>query len=177
MPDAELHVFYGWNSIDKICQLQPLNPLARFKEGVMQIVEEMGGEAGGIHWHNRVTQTELAEHLKTCHAWLYPTYFMETFCITAVEMQAAGVLPITSNVAALQETVCLPELRVEGWPNKTSFLRQYTDTVVRTVSTTSKHQAKLRKAGYEHAAEFTWDNAFDVWRQAVRLHEAKALAV
>jgi glycosyltransferase involved in cell wall biosynthesis len=166
-PDAELHVYYGWNSIDKILDFQPQNPLGRFKEGVMGIIEEMGGEDYGIFWHNRVTQTELAEALKTCHAWLYPTYFMETFCITAVEMQAAGVIPITSNVAALQETVALPELRIEGWPNNVSFLREYTDTVIRTLGTTSGHQRRLREAGYEHAHSFTWDNAFEDWKTAV----------
>jgi glycosyltransferase involved in cell wall biosynthesis/tetratricopeptide (TPR) repeat protein len=166
-PDAELHVFYGWNSIDKIVDIQPTNPLGRFKEGVMGIIEEMGGEDYGIFWHNRVTQTELAEHLKTCHAWLYPTYFMETFCITAIEMQAAGVIPITSNVAALQETVGNPALRVDGWPNNVSFLRQYTDTVIRTVSTTKKHQEGLRERGYHQANKFTWDAAFRDWQTAV----------
>ena len=37
--------------------------------------------------------------------WLYLTDYEETYCITALEMQMAGVFPITTNVAALNETV------------------------------------------------------------------------
>jgi glycosyltransferase involved in cell wall biosynthesis len=36
---------------------------------------------------------------------LYPTYFSETYCITAIEAQLAGLFPVTNNLAALQETV------------------------------------------------------------------------
>jgi len=40
-------------------------------------------------WHDRVDQITLAKHQLTMDAWLYPTDFLETYCITAVEMQLA----------------------------------------------------------------------------------------
>lgn len=167
LPEAELHVFYGWNSIDKIIELQPQNPLAKFKEAVVDIIYQLGGEKGGIYWHDRVQQDVLASHLRTCHAWLYPTYFMETFCITAIEMQAAGVIPITSRVAALPEVVASDELMIAGWPNNKSFLQQYSAAVVRTVTKNPKYQEMLRAEGFEKAAQFTWDEAFYKWRGIV----------
>ena len=37
--------------------------------------------------------------------WCYITDYEETYCITALEMQYAKVLPIVTNIAALGETV------------------------------------------------------------------------
>jgi len=50
-------------------------------------------------------QAELYKLLSEMERWYYPTEYNETFCITALEMMAHGVVPITSLHAALQETV------------------------------------------------------------------------
>jgi glycosyltransferase involved in cell wall biosynthesis/tetratricopeptide (TPR) repeat protein len=58
-----------------------------------------------FHLHPRVSQDELAlEYLKS-DIWLYPTDFTETYCITALEAQAAGCLCVTLDIGSLSEIV------------------------------------------------------------------------
>lgn len=159
-PDAELHVFYGWHSIDKILEYQPENTLGIFKRDVNAAIEELGGEDGGIFWHDRIDQWTLAREMMTCDAWLYPTYFQETFCITSIEMQAAGVIPVTSDVAALRETNPCP--RVSGWPNNVTFNREYIKLLEELMADDTRDN--LREQLKDFAWQWSWDHSFDVWR-------------
>lgn len=162
-PNAELHVFYGWHSIKKILEMQPDHPIKMFYESVEDALEELGREKAGIYWHDRVDQKTLAKEMMSCHAWLYPSYFMETFCITALEMQAAGVIPITSNVAALQHTVARKELRVDGWPNNHTFCQEYLSAMGRAINCAPKWERELIAGNREFTEQFTWDNVYDIW--------------
>ena len=42
----------------------------------------------GVVWRGPVDQETLALELQEADLWFYPTSFCETYCITAVEMQA-----------------------------------------------------------------------------------------
>lgn len=53
----------------------------------------------------RISHTSLAKTLHKTKIWAYPTEFTEINCITALKAQQAGVWPVVTNVAALQETV------------------------------------------------------------------------
>jgi glycosyltransferase involved in cell wall biosynthesis len=67
-----------------------------------------------IHLNKRVNQEEIAiEYLKS-DIWFYPTNFTETYCITAVEAQAAGCLCVTSDIGSLKEIVGDRGIVVEG---------------------------------------------------------------
>lgn len=53
----------------------------------------------------RVSQEKIAEEFLRSDIFLYPTDFAETFCIAALEAQAAGLLCACPNLAALGEIV------------------------------------------------------------------------
>ena len=59
----------------------------------------------GVTYHGTVSQEELHEWQAKSEYWLHPTEYEETYCITALEMQYAKVIPITTNVAALKEVI------------------------------------------------------------------------
>lgn len=59
----------------------------------------------GITFYGSLAQVELYKLMAKCQIWYYPTDYEETFCITAVEMMAHGVLPVTSLKASLSEVV------------------------------------------------------------------------
>jgi glycosyltransferase involved in cell wall biosynthesis len=162
-PDAELHIYYGWNSINKILEIHPDHPLQSFKAHLMGVIEDLGGEGAGIYWHDRVGQQQLARELEGYEYWLYPTYFMETFCITALEMQAAGVIPLVNNIAALNETVAHPYSKLWGWPNNESFMTEFLGRLY-VLDTQPKKKKEIYAAGREHASKYTWDNAYSLWQ-------------
>lgn len=96
MPSATLDVYYpkyadprgeGWYNIDGV--------LDKLEENKDLGVTEMGS----------VSQQELHAAMQKASYWMYLTHYEETFCITALEMMAARVLPICTNVAALREVV------------------------------------------------------------------------
>lgn len=59
----------------------------------------------GVTFYGSLDQKELYGLMAKCQIWYYPTDYEETFCITAVEMMAHGVLPVTSLKASLNEVV------------------------------------------------------------------------
>lgn len=103
VPDAELHVFYGWDVFDRVAAMSP--QLKQYKSHVLALIEEAGGEEGGVFMRGRVSQQQLAEEMCQARVWSYPTAFLETSCIGAMEARAAGLAIVTSDLGALHETV------------------------------------------------------------------------
>jgi glycosyltransferase involved in cell wall biosynthesis len=114
VPDAHLDVYYGWTMIDKIVGVQENTFLEQFKNNTMREVERLNNEVGGINWFDRVDKKTLADQQMKANMWLYPTHFLETFCITAIEAQLAGAIPLVSNKGALSETVAMPDCNIIG---------------------------------------------------------------
>jgi glycosyltransferase involved in cell wall biosynthesis len=164
-PTATLDVFYGWNIIDKVIAMggPRADGLASFKEEIFGNVALLGGEESGIRMRGRVPQAELAKWQLSAHIWPYPTDFMETFCITAIEMQAAGVIPITSKLAALTETVFNMESFVEGWPRNLSYQRQWLDKLDEVVERPREQTEELQLVARQRALEYDWDRVYANW--------------
>lgn len=97
VPDATLDVYYGWES------WVGMRGEDDFYFRMEEMFEEMKDK--GVTIHGRVSHTELAEAMKRTQVWAYPTEFEEIHCITALKAQEAGCYPVTTNVAALKETV------------------------------------------------------------------------
>jgi glycosyltransferase involved in cell wall biosynthesis len=102
-PDAELHVYYGFDTWERMATLRR-DRIAKLQIGIFRTRMERMREQGVVS-HGRVGQEELAQAWMGASLWLYPASFRETSCITAMEAQAAMAWPITSSLAALQETV------------------------------------------------------------------------
>lgn len=165
-PDAELDVFYGWSAIDKLIAAGNTN-LKMFKNRIERQLDGLGREDGGVHWHNRVPRDVLAQKLQESSFWAYPTQFMETYCISALEMQLAGVIPITSDLAALPETVAAKKLLVSGWPNNEQYKKDWLATYESLLNAPIDEIKEIRRIGREHAAQRTWDAAYAEWRRVI----------
>lgn len=152
IPEAELHTFYGWNTYFEMNKNNPAN-MAWMKHMQQLLSQE------GIVNHGRVNQTELAEHQMEAGFWLYPTAFPEIHCITALEMQAAKVYPITSGFAALKETQ-QSGIKIDGDIDSPQFQKEFIDAIVK--SHQSYENLALDK-GYKYAQDNSWDKVTDQW--------------
>lgn len=101
VPQAELHLFYGFKNWEYGAQFHPGQPelIERLKKQIAEMAPL------GVVFHDRVNQEDLANEFLSAGAWIFPTWFTETSCIGAMEAQAAGLQIVTSNLAALKETV------------------------------------------------------------------------
>ena len=149
MPGATLDVYYpaysdprkqGWYNIHGV-----LDKLKATKDlGVTEI--------------GSVSQSELHIAMQEASYWMYLTQYEETFCITALEMMAAGVLPVCSNKAALAEVVqdgiIIPHSEYETMFNMAiKTLGGINVDIKRKAINAAKERVKL----------FTWDNATSKW--------------
>jgi len=145
LPDATLHVYYGWKTFYEIEKHNPERMMW------MKKVQALMDQPGVVD-HGRVGQKELAQdELKTAF-WLYPTNFPEIDCITAKEMQAAGVYPITSGYAALAESQ-QTGIKVPGDIYDPKWQDQYINAVIGTKWEDTREVAK----------QFSWDIVANTW--------------
>lgn len=94
IPSAELHLYYGFDNM--------------LKMGMNAEVDRLMGMIKDRPWielHGNLQHKELIKEISSASVWLYPTHFLETFCITALEMLACKVFPVTRKVGALQDTL------------------------------------------------------------------------
>jgi tetratricopeptide (TPR) repeat protein len=99
VPEATLDVFYGRESYDKIHRGNPER--MRWMDDMIAKAKELEG----VTDHGKVGQDEIVQHMFQSGVWAYPCPFPEIYCITAIKAQAAGCVPVSTNFAALDETV------------------------------------------------------------------------
>lgn len=97
IPDATLTAAYGWES------WLAIQGEDDFYQRMERKFEEMKDQ--GVTVVGRLGHKKLIELMKETQVWAYPTEFPEIHCITALKAQEALCFPVTTNVAALDETV------------------------------------------------------------------------
>lgn len=105
VPDAELVVAYGMQNAEWAARQLP--ELATRIELTKRLLDQPGVRSVG-----RVDQATLARLFAESAVWVHPSWyaaqdrpFRETFCIGALEAQAAGCYPVVAPHGALLETV------------------------------------------------------------------------
>lgn len=101
VPNAELHIFYGFD-------IWEASARSRGEQGQLELMDRLRRAVHtteGVVYHGFVDQRALADEFAKSQVWIYPTWFSETSCISAMEAQAAGCRVVTSRIAALEETV------------------------------------------------------------------------
>ncbi len=98
VPEANLHIYYGWNLYDFVHASNPAR--VQWKAKVDSLMNQEG-----ITHHGRVGHAELHRAFAESGIWSYPTDFSEISCISAMKAQAYGAYPVCTNFAALKETV------------------------------------------------------------------------
>lgn len=170
-PEAKLNIFYGWEMFDRIIQMYKgrgqTSHLEEQKNRCLTQIANLGGEEGGIIQHGRVDQKTLAKEMAKCSIWTHPTDFMETFCITALEMQMSGVIPLTSALAALNETINPDVPKINGWPKNTSYQKEFLK-ILSAMLAQEEWQQSIREANREYASVFSWENVYGLWNDLIK---------
>ncbi len=73
VPDAELHIFYGWELFEKFYRNNPAS--MAWKDKMDKLMQQ-----DGVTDHGRVPQNELKKWTEKCGVWAYPTHFGEISC-------------------------------------------------------------------------------------------------
>lgn len=159
VPDAELHIFYGWQLFEKFYHDNPAS--MAWMERMNKMMEQPG-----ITHHGRVAQPELKKWIEQCGVWAYPTHFGEINCISAIKAQAWGAMPVVVNYAALQTTVQWG-IKVEGDIYEPEVQENYKLALIDGL--TNEAQDGMRPAMMAWARnKFSWEKVAIEWSNEFR---------
>lgn len=150
VPDAELHVFYGFAGLSK-----------EGRQGFLDLI----ARTEGVVARDRVDQKTLANEMCASGAWLYPSWagdkpFTETSCIGSLEAQAAGLRIVTSSHGALPESVGCGVI-VAGDATSESYRQAFVESAVEALTRSDDTD---RLSTQRHARErFGWDDVATSW--------------
>lgn len=157
VPDLELHCFYGCDNIEKLIEFNP--KFSHYKSFVSNLKKLL--DQPGVTWRGRVSQVELYREWLSSGIWCYPTHFSETSCITCMEAQACGAIPITNPYWALADNVD-HGVWVTGDPQNNSLIQaRYVDAICR-IATSDCEEYRERMMSHARS-RFNWERFVDQW--------------
>ena len=156
MPDLELHVYYGFDNIEKIVDRFPL--ARKHRNEVMGMLEQPG-----IEFHGRTPQPALIREWFKAGIWCHPSVFTETSCITCMDAQACGAIPITTPTWAIEHNV-EHGVFIEGNPVDDNLTRaRYVLELVRMAADPNRQEA-IRENMMPWARQaFGWERFVSQW--------------
>lgn len=154
VPEAELDIFYGWSPL-YLAAMQR-DPWHR---QIHALVEDQKKKPG-INWHGKVGQDVLNKAYSRANVAPYLTTFPEIHCITALKLQAHGVVPIVPDDFALSETVQFGE-KLKGKADDVIFQRQFIERVIANLKNPWPREKRLEMARW--ARSQTWAAVAEQW--------------
>lgn len=161
--DVELHVFYGFNNLEKCPDAFPNHPeKAKYIRMMNETLIEALKAPGIVH-HGRIGQRDMIDEWLTSGIWCYPSTFTETSCITCMDAQACGAIPVTTPVWAVGENVRYGVM-VEGFPDKDPLTKvRYVNEIVRLVQDPERQDAIRSEMMPWALNHFDWENFVTQW--------------
>lgn len=154
VPDAQLHIAYGWDLF--LVGYRDNPERMAWKDMIDKAMKQHG-----IKHYGRLGKVKLSKLREKCGIWAYPTYFAEINCITALESQAAGLVPVTMNSFALKETVG-SGVKIDGDIYDLKTQKEYIKALLEMMTNTAKWQEESAKA-VEFAKNYSWETIADKW--------------
>ncbi|PWT73679.1 MAG: hypothetical protein C5B59_12865 [Bacteroidetes bacterium] len=153
-PDATLNICYGWELFDK----GYANNAERkaWKERISKLMEQPG-----ITHYGRIGKDQVKELEDRCGVWVYPTYFPEINCITALDCQKEGCVPCVVGIAALFETVQSGVI-IEGDAYDKEVQHKWLNALLDLMGNEEKWKAEQEK-GKKFVEGLTWPKVAEQW--------------
>ena len=156
VPEATLDCYYGWNLFDKGYANNP--QMMKWKEMMIELMSQ-----DGIKEHGRVSKDELDAATAKADIWAYPTHFGETNCITALDSQKLGCVPVTIAYAGLLDTVYSGVL-IDGDIYEKETREKFVQELIALWNDKERLNAEKQK-GIEGASKFAWSNIATKWTE------------
>jgi tetratricopeptide (TPR) repeat protein len=122
----------------------------------------------GVTLVGSLPQMELAARLADSRILAYPNHYSETFCIAAIEAQAAGCVAVTSEFGALPETVGDAGICVPGDPRSAGYQRAFVETCVALLTDDGQWQSMSTRALARAWTSYTWPSIAEAWEAICR---------
>lgn len=164
-PDAELDVFYGWKGAAHLGGGLDSGWNSRYLTS-RRLYEKLRWQKG-VREHGMVNHLKLALAFAEASVWAYPSHtFWETGCLTACKIRAAGCVPVTTALGALNETAACPQATIVDLVDQVTgeCLPGYDDAWLAGVKKAVEVSTRERQEMSAEAIEkFSWEAVKDAW--------------
>ncbi|XGV96764.1 MAG: glycosyltransferase family 4 protein [Leptolyngbya sp. BL-A-14] len=162
VPDAELHLFYGWQTYDALLRsplIEKFPQLLGKKEKFLPLLEQKN-----VYEHGRISHQQLIEELFRSGIYVYPcSTAAETFCIAAVKAQACGCASVVTNFAALAETV-QSGIKIDGCAGDSTVDQAFFEAVIDLLKHPEK-QVAISQESLSLKESFGWATVAQQWHK------------
>ena len=155
---------YLLKMMPKIKKLYPQTTLYIFSNKLDTYLQDIVDTLDYVIVSPRLNREKICEEYLKSDVWLYPTHFHETFCITAIEAQAAGCLCATIDIGSLGEVVGNRGVVVSG-DIKEESIRDKLITKLDFVMKNKIIKERMIEKGKEYSKRFTIDKLSESWRK------------
>jgi glycosyltransferase involved in cell wall biosynthesis len=111
----------------------------------------------GVFEHGRIGHKALNKEFAKSKFWVYPSHFPEISCISAMKAQAMGCVPVTTDYAALAETV-KDGVIVKGLGCEEDVKKEYKDALIKALKEQPSVNVDKRQFGWDKVAQ-QWANS------------------
>lgn len=165
-PQAELHICYGWDIFDRATLTNPERK--QWKESIVQLMNQKN-----VFHYGRIGKEELNKVRAMCGIWAYPTDFTEINCITALEAQRSGLVPVVTSpvdkstgvelYTALEETVG-SGIKIKGDIKNLIVRDQYLQELLALMGDEERWKKESHRAE-KFAKDYSWDTIAPLWEE------------
>lgn len=163
IPELELHIYYGFDNWQ--ASVRQKGDAAQ-KKKMEEIKAAMN--KSGVVYHGRIGQKELAKEFLRASLWAYPSDFEESFGITALEVQRAGVPVVASNYAGLRTTVGDSGILIGSGNKGESYTKEYREEFVAKCLEVLQDNTVWKywsEKGFANTEKYSWDNVAKQWKE------------
>jgi glycosyltransferase involved in cell wall biosynthesis len=173
VPQARLQWAYGWDVFKMANAVRP--------ERITWMEQTQAAmAAAGIECRGHLSQSEVGKLYQRGAIMAYPTEFPEIDCISVRKAQASGCVPVTTDFAALAESVQfgikIPSLASDAWRYRDCFpygiqnresQRLWIEATIDLLKNPEKRM-ELARQGAQWALQFGWPQIAARWDEVLR---------
>jgi glycosyltransferase involved in cell wall biosynthesis len=163
---AQLHIFYGWKLFKDFYKNNPERMAWMKQMNVMMQVD-------GVTNHGRVSQLDLVDWYKKCGVFAYSSHFAEISCISAMKAQIYGAIPVTTDIAALKETVKFG-VKIKGDIYDPKVAKRFEKELIEMLQNKDKQKTIRKKMTKWARSHYTWRRVAKQWSKEFKNEISKS---
>jgi glycosyltransferase involved in cell wall biosynthesis len=159
VPNLKILVAYGFDNWEKAVLVRKDQAEIKWMQSIKKDLQKPH-----VKYIGRVDQKNLAEIQQESSAWLYPTRFHETNCITAIENGFAKNPILATSLAGLITTVGDKGILLEGNAYDKEYREKFIEESIKLL-TDNKYWNEWSEKSHTRMSKFTWKNVAAQWHK------------
>jgi len=168
IPEINLHIFYGMDSIRKVAESRGN---VEYADKFINLINDYVNKFDNIVYHNIVKKSDLAVEQMKGSLGVYPLTWFETFCLSAYEYQLAGMPTIANMRGGLNDSFNqYNNFYIQGEQSTPYVKNKYINTIKHLLTQPDQVSLKnLQNMNRTWAEENvpTWDDVANIWKKLI----------